>query len=45
MHRNAKKLKKKKEICLMQLYNLKHSTHNKNYKMILAIGCVDMCLN
>ena len=28
------KKKKKKEVCLIALYNLKHSIHNKNCKMI-----------
>ena len=26
-----------------KIYNLKYKARNKNYKMILAIGCVDMC--
>ena len=43
--RNVHKCKKlkKKEVFLIKLCNLKYSAHNKNYKMILAIGCIDMC--
>ena len=30
------------QIHLIKLHNLKYNAHDNNFKMILAIGCVDM---
>ena len=35
--------KMRKQVQLIKLHNLKYSAHNKNYTMILEIGCEDMC--
>ena len=32
-----------KQVRLIKLYNLNYSAHNKNYKMILATVCANMC--
>ena len=30
------------QVHLIKLHNLKYNAHDKNFKMILAIGCIDM---
>ena len=43
--RKCTKVQKKKgriQVCLIKLHNLKYNEHDKNYKTILAISCVDM---
>ena len=31
------------QVWLIKFHNLKYNAHDKNNKMILAFGCIDMC--